>query len=60
MWLLERCIHPSGGPWLVVDTFDDPWDVHEAMRNGRALWWRVTPIDMGQVRAEATHGTATT
>jgi hypothetical protein len=58
MWLLERCLHPSGGHWIVVDTFDDPWDVHEAMKNGRALWWRVTTIHMDSVHAEAARGTA--
>jgi hypothetical protein len=56
MWLLERS-HPSGG-WIVVDTYDDPWDVHEAIKCGRAIWWRVTVVDLDQVHAEAARGTA--
>jgi hypothetical protein len=57
MWLLERCLHPSGH-WIVVDTYTDPWDVHEAMKNGRAIWWRVTTIHMDRVHAEAARGAA--
>jgi hypothetical protein len=52
MWLLEGTNRPDRGEWTVVDTFVDPWDIQDAMRTARFLWFRINAVPMGRVRFE--------